>query len=129
MNQRKSVIVSCSIVVFIVAIFFVFIVPWVNKKGPDIDKKLLDITGVAAEKPYEIRVLGPDCIGVIARPVHKSNIGSGMDIYDPTMSFFLAIEELQKQYRIKYPPTPIVGGSVSGSSTAAILLVVEKKEQ
>jgi len=129
MNLRREVLMSCLVVFLITVIFIVFIAPWVNKKGPDIDKKLLDITGVAAEKPYEIRILGPDCIGVIAKPVRKSNIGSGMDIYDPTMSFFLAIKELQKQYRIKYPPTPIVGGSVSGSSTAAILLVVEKKEQ
>lgn len=129
MNPRRSAIVSACIVVLIVIImvFLAVICSWFIKKGPAIDEGFKNLTGTTAKKPYEIRILGPDCIGVIAKPMHKSNIGAGADIYNPTESFFKAIEELQKKYHIKYPPTAIIGGSVSGSSTSAIILVVEER--
>jgi hypothetical protein len=53
-------------------------------------------------------------------------MGTGANLYNPTTSIFKAIEELQKKYRIK-GITPIIGGTVSGSSTPAIILMVEER--
>lgn len=125
MKSRQSSIASFVVTALIFTIFLMVVIPWLQEKGPAIDSEFLKLTGTAEEKPYEICKLGPDCIGVIVKPVHKSNIGKGADIYNPITSIFKAIEELQIKYRIK-GIAPIIGGTVDGSSTPAIILVVEE---